>query len=70
MEEKKLCRLYMRVSTEDQVREGSSPSVGTSDESVRTIRTLYININSIWVDFFVIWKIILLGKDGAYDKYY
>ena len=24
MEEKKLCRLYMRASTEDQVREGFS----------------------------------------------
>ena len=30
---------------------GSTPVTRTSDESVRTIRTLYININSIWVDF-------------------
>lgn len=30
---------------------GSNPFDSTSDESVRTIRTLNININSIWVDF-------------------
>lgn len=41
--------------------------VRTREESVRTIRTLNININSNWVDFFFI-KIILLGKDGANDE--
>ncbi len=49
---------------------GSSPFTRTIDESVRTIRTSYININSIWVDFFVIWKIILLRKASVYDKHY
>ena len=41
--------------------------VRTREESVRTIRTLNININSNWVDFFFI-KIILLGKDGTNDE--
>lgn len=53
--------------TESPCVTGSIPVGATSDESVRTIRTLNININSNWVDFFVLWKIILLGKDGIYD---
>ena len=44
--------------------------LGTIGKSVRTIRTLNIIINSNWVDFFVIRKIILLGKGDVYDKYY
>ena len=47
-------------------RGGSSPFTRTSDESVRTIRTFNININSIWVDFLFYRKIILLGKDGVF----
>ena len=47
------------LGSSGEIHGGSSPFTRTSDESVRTIRTLYININSIWVDFFVIWKIIL-----------
>lgn len=54
----------------EEIRKSSTLFMSTSDESVRTIRTLNININSIWVDFLFYKKIILLGKDGAYDKYY
>ena len=58
------------LGSSGEIHGGSSPFTRTSVESVRTIRTLYININSNWVDFFVLWKVILSRKDGVYDKYY